>query len=151
VELYTIIKYVHVVLAIVAIGFNASYGIWLNRAAKEPEHMAWALRGIKILDDRFANPAYALLLVTGLVMVFVGDTSLTSFWISTALGIYVVLVLVAILVFTPTLKKQIALAEGGRAGSDEFAQLGKRAGVVGGLLAVMVLVIEFLMVTKPTL
>jgi uncharacterized membrane protein len=151
VELYTIIKYVHVVLAIVAIGFNASYGIWLNRAAKEPEHMAWALRGIKILDDRFANPAYALLLVTGLAMVVVGDIPLTSFWISTALGIYVVLVLVAILVFTPTLKKQIALAEGGRAGSDEFGQLGKRAGIVGGLLAVMVLVIEFLMVTKPTL
>jgi uncharacterized membrane protein len=151
VELYTIIKYVHVVLAIVAIGFNASYGIWLNRAAKEPEHMAWALRGIKILDDRFANPAYALLLVTGLAMVVVGDIPLTSFWISTALGIYVVLVLVAILVFTPTLKKQIALAEAGRAGSDEFGQLGKRAGIVGGLLAVMVLVIEFLMVTKPTL
>jgi uncharacterized membrane protein len=151
VDLYTIVKYVHVVLAIVAIGFNATYGIWLNRAAKEPEHMAWALRGIKILDDRFANPAYALLLVTGFVMVFAGDIPLTTFWISTALGIYVVLVLVAILVFTPTLKKQIALAEGGRADSEEFGQLGKRAGMTGGLLAVMVLVIEFLMVTKPTL
>ncbi|MGH2673114.1 MAG: hypothetical protein ACRDHC_09065 [Actinomycetota bacterium] len=38
------------------------------------------LRGIKVLDDRFANPAYGLLLVTGLIMVWVGDLSLTQFW-----------------------------------------------------------------------
>ena len=60
--LYPYIKLLHVLLAIVAVGFNASYGIWLARAAREPEHLGHVLRGIKILDDRFANPAYGLLL-----------------------------------------------------------------------------------------
>ena len=41
---YDFIKFIHVLLAIVAIGFNATYGIWLSRAAKEPEHEAFTLR-----------------------------------------------------------------------------------------------------------
>ncbi|MDQ4095161.1 MAG: DUF2269 domain-containing protein, partial [Actinomycetota bacterium] len=73
--LYEVLKYVHIVLAILAIGFNASYGIWLARAAKEPEHTGYALRGIKVLDDRVANPAYALLFVTGVLLVLLGDWS----------------------------------------------------------------------------
>ena len=38
-SLYSVLKFFHVLLAIVAVGFNASYGIWLARAAKEPEHV----------------------------------------------------------------------------------------------------------------
>lgn len=30
---YELLKYVHVLMAIVAVGFNASYAIWLRRAA----------------------------------------------------------------------------------------------------------------------
>ena len=56
-SLYTVLKFVHVVLAIVALGFNASYGLWLRRAAQEPEHAPHVLRGIKFLDDRLATPA----------------------------------------------------------------------------------------------
>jgi hypothetical protein len=52
-------KFVHVLLAIVAVGFNASYGIWLARAAKAPQAtQSHVLRTIKFIDDRFANPAY---------------------------------------------------------------------------------------------
>ncbi|HKN80837.1 MAG TPA: DUF2269 family protein, partial [Actinomycetota bacterium] len=68
IQTYDILKFFHVLLAIVAVGFNASYAVWLARAATEPEHDAFALRGVKFLDDRIANPAYALLLVTGLLM-----------------------------------------------------------------------------------
>lgn len=75
---YTTLKFLHVLLAIVAVGFNASYGIWLSAAARNPEHEGFALRQIKVLDDRFANPAYALLLVTGLSMVWVGNLDLAT-------------------------------------------------------------------------
>ncbi len=44
--LYEVIKFFHVLLAIVAVGFNATYGIWLARAAKEPEHEAFTLGGV---------------------------------------------------------------------------------------------------------
>ena len=34
--LYSFLKFLHVLLAVLAVGFNASYGVWLSRVAKEP-------------------------------------------------------------------------------------------------------------------
>ncbi len=150
-SLYEIIKYVHVVLAIIAIGFNATYGIWLARAASEPEHTGHVLKGVKVLDDRFANPAYALLLVTGVAMVLLEDIGFGTFWIAAGLVLYVLAVLGGLLGYTPTLRSQILLWEAGKTDSPEFARLSKRGMILGILLAIDVLVIEFLMVTKPTL
>jgi uncharacterized membrane protein len=146
---YTFFKFLHVLMAIVAVGFNATYGIWLARAAREPEHQAHVLRGIKVLDDRFANPAYALLLVTGLVMVWVGDLELTQFWLAGGLTLYVVAVVLGLFVYTPTLRRQIQALQTGD--TAELQRLSARGTAVGVALAVDVVVIVFLMVTKPTL
>jgi len=150
-QTYEVLKFFHVLLAIVAVGFNASYAIWLARAAREPEHEGFALRGVKLLDDRFANPAYALLLVTGLLMVWVGHLELAEFWLITALVLYAVAVGLGLFVYTPTLRAQIAALETSGAGSTEFQTLAKRGTTVGIVLAVDVIAIVFLMVTKPTL
>jgi uncharacterized membrane protein len=147
---YTAIKFLHVLLAMTAVGFNLSYGIWLSRSAKEPEHLSHVLRGIKALDDRFANPAYALLLVTGLVMVRLGHLDLTTFWLAAALVLYAILIVLGIGVYTPTLRKQIAAFEERGAASAEYRSLATRGTVVGVILAVNVVAIVFLMVTKPS-
>ncbi len=150
-SLYVLLKYLHVVLAIIAIGFNASYGIWLTRVRREPEHALHVLRGIKVLDDRFANPAYGLLLVTGVILVLLSGIPFSTFWIALAIGLYVVLLVVAAAFYSPTLKKQIAVLQSAGVGSDEYARLSRRGTFLGILLAVIVLVIEFVMVVKPTL
>lgn len=150
-DLYTVVKFVHILMAIVAVGFNATYGIWIARTARSPQHEAHVLRGIKVLDDRFANPAYALLLVTGLIMVFDADIPLTTFWIATALGLYVVAVILGLGVYTPTLRRQIEVLEAEGPRSATYARLATRGTVVGVVVAVDVVVIVFLMVTKPTL
>ncbi len=147
---YTFLKFLHVLLAVIAVGFNASYAIWLARAQKEPEHVGFALKGVKVLDDRFANPAYGLLLVTGLAMVWVGDLDLTTFWLAAGLVLYVIAVLVGLLLYTPTLRNQIRVLEESGSASPELAALSKRGTLIGVLLAVDVIVIVFLMVTKPT-
>ncbi len=147
---YVLLKYVHVLLAIVAVGFNASYAIWLARAAKEPAHLGHVLRGIKTLDDRFANPAYGLLLVTGLAMVFVnGIPLLETRWLLSAIVLWVILMAIGGAVYTPTLRKQIAALESSGPTSAEYLSLASRGRVAGILLAVIALVIVFLMVTKP--
>jgi uncharacterized membrane protein len=148
---YTLIKFLHILLAIIAVGFNASYGIWIARAARAPEHLLYSLRGIKFLDDRLANPAYGLLLLTGLTMVFVGHLSLTTFWLAAAIVLWLALMLTGFFVFTPTLRDQLRLLEASGAPTPEFEALGRRARLVGVVLTVMVVVIVFLMVTKPTL
>jgi uncharacterized membrane protein len=149
--LYSFLKFLHVLMAVVAVGFNASYGIWLSRLATAPEHAPFVLRGIKFLDDRIANPAYALLLILGLAMVWESGIPLSTFWISASLILYVALVVLAVTGYSPALRRQVALAEAGRIDSDEYRQVAKRGGIIGGILGVMVVVIIFLMVTKPTL
>ncbi|HEX2053105.1 MAG TPA: DUF2269 family protein [Actinomycetota bacterium] len=149
-ELYPYLKYVHILLAIMAVGFNASYGIWLARAAKEPEHESHVLRTIKVLDDRFANPAYGLLLLTGIVMVLISPLEFEMLWISVSIGLWLVLALLGFLGYTPTLRKQIALLESGGGGSAEYRRLATRGRILGIVLAVIVLVIIYLMVLKPT-
>ena len=74
-DFYPWLKALHVLLAIVAVGFNMSYGVWLARAAREPQQYGYVLRGIKFLDDRVANPAYGGLLLVGLLL-----NSLLGWW-----------------------------------------------------------------------
>lgn len=150
-SLYVILKFLHVAMAIVAVGFNASYPIWFALAQREPAAARVILRGVKTLDDRFANPAYGLLLVLGLGMVFTGGIPLNTFWIDAAIVLYVVLVLVAVVWYSPTLKKQIAELDSGGTTSAAYAQLSQRGTVVGIVLMIDVIVILFLMVVKPTL
>ena len=149
--LYTLLKFVHVALAIVAIGFNLSYAIWLRGPANDPAHAAHVLRGIKTLDDRFATPAYVLLLVTGFALIFEAGIPVTTFWILSALVLYVGIVVGGFIFYTPTLRGQTALAEGGQSDSEEYRRLSKRGASIGGVLILLVFSIEFLMVTKPTL
>ena len=130
-DLYPWLKTLHILFAIVAVGFNISYGIWQARAAREPEHMGYALRGIKFLDDRVANPSYAGLLVVGIILVLIGPYDFTTFWVAVAIGLYVLMFVVAIVFYSPTLKRQIAAYETSGAQSDEFVRLGARAGWSG--------------------
>ena len=148
-DLYPWLKTLHILFAIVAVGFNISYGIWQARAAREPEHMGYALRGIKFLDDRVANPSYAGLLVVGIILVLIGRYDFTTFWVAVAIGLYVLMGAVAFVFYSPTLKRQIAAYEAGGAQSAEFAQLAARGRLVGIVLAVLVLAIVVLMVVKP--
>lgn len=147
--LYLILKWLHVLLAIAAIGANITYGVWISRASRKPEVLPFTLRGVKILDDRIANPAYGLLLVTGVALVFVGGWSFTTPWILISLALYVVAVLLGLFGYTPTLRRQIQLAESGSLNSPEYAAVAQRGTILGIILAVVVVAIVFLMVVKP--
>ena len=149
--LYMIVKYVHILSAIIAVGLNVSYAVWIIRAQRNPEHTAFTLKGIKFLDDRIANPAYGVLLLTGIVMVFMAGYAITTLWIDVALVLFVVLTVLALTQYTPTLRNQIKLAETGDMSSVDYVRLAKRGQVLGQVLGVTVLVILAMMVFKPIL
>jgi len=149
VDFYPWLKWLHILLAIIAVGFNISYAVWQARAARQPEHMGWALRGIKFLDDRIANPAYGGLLAVGVILVLIGPWEFTDFWVYAALALYGVLAVIAFTVYSPTLTKSIAAFDAGGATSAEFARLAERTQRVGGLLGVLVVILVGLMVLKP--
>jgi uncharacterized membrane protein len=149
---FVIVKFFHVLLASVAVGFNATYGVWLARVAREPvPTQSFVLKGIKRLDDWFANPAYVLLAVTGVTMVFVGELRFTTFWIAGGIVLWAIAVALGFFVYTPMLRNQIHALETTGPESDDYKRHASNARFVGILLAAIVVIIVFLMVTKPTL
>lgn len=148
---YLLLKWLHVVSAIVAVGANATYGIWIARGRRQPQTLSFALRGVKLIDDRLANPAYGFLLITGLAMAFTSKLPLSTPWLSLGMTLYVVLVLVGLLGYTPTLKQQITVLEREGADSVAYRRLSRRGARLGAVLGVLALGIVFLMVVKPAL
>jgi uncharacterized membrane protein len=148
--LYPWLKTGHLLLAIVAVGFNFTYGILIRRAAGEPEHLGHVLRTVQFLDDRFATPAYLLLPILGLAMVFIGGWDLATTWILGGLGLYIVLVAVGAGLYTPTLRRQIAALDAHGPDSDEFRRLTVRGNRLGAILGLIAVAIVSVMVLKPT-
>jgi uncharacterized membrane protein len=149
--LYLLLKWLHVLAAIIAVGANFTYGIWITRASRTPEVLSFTLRSIKLIDDRIANPAYGLLLITGLLMTFVGQLPPTTPWLLASLILYVLVVLIGLLGYTPTLRRQIQLLDSKAFHSPEYQALARRGTLLGIILVVLVIIIVYLMVVKPEL
>jgi uncharacterized membrane protein len=147
---YLVFKFLHILAAIVAVGSNITYGVWSVRSANDPAHLGFALKGVKFLDDRIANPAYGVLLVTGLVMVFM-QWKITALWIVIALILFAAIVVLAVGFYSPLLKNQIRLVEAGQTSSPEYARLAGLSRRFGPGLGIIVLVILVMMVFKPSL
>ena len=150
-SLYLVLKFLHVLLAIVAVGFNASYGVWLARARRHPEHLGHTLHGVKFLDDWFANPAYVLLLLTGLAMVHFGRVPLGTFWIAASLVLWLVTAGIGLGLYSPALRAEIRALETHGPSSPEHQRLARRATAIGIANVVPVVLILVLMVFKPNL
>jgi len=106
------------------------------------------LKGVKFLDDRIANPAYGVVLITGLLMAIFGF-GLLHFWIIAALVLFAALVVLGVGYYTPLLRSQIKLADAGDTTSTEFDRLARRAAMLGPATGLIVLLILAMMVFKP--
>jgi len=93
---FLMVKYIHILAAITAFGLNLSYAVWISKARREPAHTAFALSGVKYLDDRIANLAYGVLLLTGLLMVLLAPYPIITFWIDASVALYAVVAVLAI-------------------------------------------------------
>jgi uncharacterized membrane protein len=150
--LYLSLKYVHVLLAIVAVGYNATYGLIIGRARKagaDGRELKYALRTVKFMDDYVANPCYVLILLTGVGIVHVAGYSWAFKWIHGSMALLVITFVIAIGFYSPTLRKQIALLDARGPNDPEFLRLSRRGAALGGVLGVLVIVIVGLMVFKP--
>ena len=82
-------------------------------------------------------------------MVAVGSLSLTTAWIAIALGLYAVLVMLGLGVFSRSLSRQIRVLESGSVDAGAYGAIARRTTVSGAILVLVALAIVFLMVTKP--
>jgi uncharacterized membrane protein len=137
-----------VLAAIIAVGTNVTYFVWLSSARKHPEQAPDVLPGLKALDTRLANPAYVVLPITGILMVLDADLGFTTFWIATAIGLYVALAVIAGAFFSPSLRRQVELAAVA-AEPSLYDRAAKRTTLAGVVTMLPVAAILYLMVIKP--
>ncbi len=155
-DVFKIVLVLHVLGAVVALGFSLSYAAWLARGdAAGGERRVFALQTVSWIDRRVTTPAYVLQAVTGVTLVLLTDLDrFREAWLVLAIGIYVLLTVLAIARFTPAHRRRMALAEqlavgGGDADAYEVARgVATRWGVVVTALTLLILV---LMVWKPRL
>jgi uncharacterized membrane protein len=150
----------HVLGAVIALGFSLSYGLWVRRGeADGPQGRAFALRTVSWIDRRITTPAFIAQLITGLLLVATIDWDLLrQTWLELSLGIYVLLTVLAITVYAPSFRRQReiaeAISEGGAEGSadeSEYAAAASKATTWGVIVTGLTLVIVVLMVWKPAL
>ncbi len=149
--LYNLFKWLHILAAITALGANLTYSFWLSRAVGSQETLLFALRTVKALDRRVANPAYGASLLTGLILIYLGRWPLASSWIDIGLGLYVLVFVLGLLVYAPAFRRQIELAETLGPASPEYTAAARRGTILGIAVTLVVVAVVFVMVTKPRL
>jgi uncharacterized membrane protein len=146
---YLWLKLVHIVLAILSVGYGASYGLLVarGRAAGRAE-LAFALRTIQAMD-RIATTGYVLLLVTGLGLVHMSGLAMRDRWLSLSAALWFIAFALGIAIQRPALRRMIALLDERGPEDAEFQRLSSRSRLLGGVFALLTLVILYLMVHKP--
>jgi uncharacterized membrane protein len=142
------LKLIHVASAIVAVGANVTYAVWMSRAHRDRAHLVFVIETIRALDRRIAIPAYVVVFITGVLMVARGAYSFTTGWIVAAIALYVVAVLLGIVAFGPTVRRQLAEARRDPA-SRAYADLARANDRLTLVTLAIVTVIVVLMVIKP--
>lgn len=149
-SLYQTMKFIHIFAAIIAVGFNFSYIVWMVKGKMEKEHLIFALRGVKFMDDKVANPCYGLVLISGFSMAYIADYNILSVtWILYPLMLFGVMGILAFAIYSPTLKKQIAMLEKDGINTPQYKAMERKQMVLGGVLFTLAVAILAIMVIKP--
>jgi hypothetical protein len=150
---------VHVMSAIA--GFGPTYALSVVGAmgGREPQHANFATRISYAVMTRFVYPAAAIQLVTGILLILVAGFDLTqraTWWLDIAIVLFVVNIVFSYLIQRPRVQQLIEMtagpppagASGPPPGLPELAASVRAGGAFMGILLVMIV---FLMVVKPTL
>jgi len=153
--------FLHIFGAILAFGPGFTFMILGPMAGAEPQHANFAIRFQHRVTTRMIVPLAIFQGITGLLLVwYVKVNLLTSYWLLVAIVLYLIALVLAIGVGIPTLNRLVALTsapppqaqpgdEPRKGPPPEVAKLVRRGRLVGMTQSVLVVIIVFLMVTKP--
>jgi uncharacterized membrane protein len=154
--MYELWLYLHILGAIVAFGFGFYAPVYGAALAQEPQHGPWYLRTSKRVSDMILIPVAVSMAITGTLLVSStgGMTRFQELWLTVAVILYIIALLVVFLGQRPGVKRVIELTSTppGQGGPPaEVPVLLRRLRLYGFVLLGLVLVIVALMVWKPVL
>lgn len=156
-----LLLFLHVMGAIIAFGPTYAFMILGPMSGREPQHANFAVRFQHLISSKVILPLAVLQGITGLLIVWkTGINLFGTMWLLVAIALYVVALLIGFLVLLPTAGKLVEATSAPPPPRDpsssppsgpppHIAALVRRARMAGMTNGVLILVIVFLMVTKP--
>jgi uncharacterized membrane protein len=162
--LYDLLLFLHILAVVVGFGSVMLNGVYAAKAKRAGGREGVAIAETNtFVSDKVAEPFIYAVFVLGILLVLVGDEvwEWDQAWINISMVLYIIGIGLSHALLRPTVKKLNALtaqlaaagpmpAAGGPPPEvAEVEALGKRAGLVGAILNVILVVIIYLMVFKP--
>ncbi len=144
---YLWLKFLHIFVAVVALGTSAGLGIVLEFYGNDLTHGSFVLRAVERMVALVVFPGYILMLATGIWMASLA-WPFTARWIQLALSLWVVGI--ASLIWSlAALRRQRCLHTAEGCASARYAQASIASRVSGGAFGLVVVATLYLMVFKP--
>ena len=144
---YLYVKFLHIFVAIVALGTSAGLGIVLEFYGNDRTHGPFVLRIIERMTALVVLPGYVLMLATGLWAANLA-WPFTATWLRLALGLWVIgLINLGWSVATIRKQRRLQMTEGQASARYRRASMASR--ISGGAFGLVVVAILYLMVFKP--
>jgi uncharacterized membrane protein len=149
---FSLWMFLHILGAIAAFGYGFYAPIFGMASAAEPQHSNWFSRAAKRVSNVIILPFAILMFITGALLVESGGVEWSTRWLSIAMLLYIVALIIVFALQRPALNKVIELSATppGPQGPDPelFKNVG-RMKIYGVILLLLTLVILALMVFKP--
>jgi uncharacterized membrane protein len=149
----TVLLFLHIAGAIIGFGPTFSFAVLgpLSGKLGGPQALG-ILKGMLKIEKTFVFPAIVLQPLTGALLIFkegLNEDFFSHYWLWIGILIFAAAVYIALFKQTPAVERLIELAEGGNAGTPEFAATAKITRTLGPILTLMLVVIIYLMIVKP--
>jgi hypothetical protein len=157
-QFFPFILFLHVMGAIIAFGPTFAYSIMGGLAGREPQHANFSSRQVAAIGRGIVYPLAIIQGITGVLLIVSGKLDVTSrAWLEIAIVLYLILVGYGLTVQRNALHHLIELTSTppppgtppGPPPPEILAQV-KKVQRGGMFLGILIVVIVFLMVVKPT-
>lgn len=147
--------FLHVMGAILAFGPTFAYSIMGAMAGREPQHANFSARQTEAIGNKLVYPLAIFQGISGVLLILATSIDLKSAtWLAAGIVLYAIALVYALTIQRNALLRLIELSSTppapGTAPSPEIPATVKKIQRGGMLLGVLIVIIVFLMVTKPT-
>jgi uncharacterized membrane protein len=159
VRFFDIVLWLHVTSVVVALGALFAFPVIVPLTVRNaPRHVAWLHEMQGAIGRIIVTPGATLVLLTGIYLAADADV-FSKWWVSVPLLSILVILGLAGAFFAPRDRRLAELAardiaasgDGDVAFSQEYLDLSRQVGAVGGFTILLILVTIFIMVVGPTL
>lgn len=152
-DYYELLKFVHIVMAVIWVGGGIVVQILAFRILKEnnPQRMAALSHDAGFLGEKVFAPVSGILLIMGILMVLDGPWEFSDTWIIIGLVGWAATLVTGLFYLGPTSKKLGGMLEARGSDDPEAQATIKKLLAISRIDAVVLVLVIFNMVTKPGL